>query len=195
MNRQSFLPLVLAAAGLGLAAVAILGIIQNRGLGRSPGAVVNSVQQSGSGEAATRDSLSGKPAPDFELAALNGATVHLSDYKGHPVVINYWATWCPPCREELPMFQKRQEKYSPDLVILAINAGEDLKTVRNYIDREKFTFSVLLDPEWKAEALFGVMAYPTSVFIDRNGIIQARYVGGIREDVLDDYLGLIGVSQ
>jgi len=195
VNRRSFLPIVLAAAGLVLAAVAILGLLQNRGLWGSPAATINSIQQSGTGETAPKNLQSGKPAPDFELASLNGQPVHLSDFKGHPVLINYWATWCPPCREELPLIQNRHEKYSSDLVVLAINAGEDLATVEKYIQIKGFTFPVLLDPEWKAEALFGIMAYPTSVFIDRNGIIQARYVGGINEKVLDDNLELIGVGK
>jgi peroxiredoxin len=195
VNRRTLLPIVLAAAGFVLAAVAILGLLQNRGLLGSSAAIIDSVQQSGTGEIATKDSQSGKPAPDFELASINGQPVHLSDYKGHPVLINYWATWCPPCREELPLIQSRHEKYSSNLVVLAINAGEDLATVQNYIKTRGFTFPVLLDPEWKAEALFGILAYPTSVFIDKNGIIQARYVGGLNENVLDDNLGLIGVGK
>jgi cytochrome c biogenesis protein CcmG/thiol:disulfide interchange protein DsbE len=195
VNRRPLLPIVLAAAGLLLAAVAILGLLQNRGVLGSSTAIINSIQQSVAGETAPKDSQSGKPAPEFELASLNGQPVHLSDFKGHPVLINYWATWCPPCREELPLIQSRHEKYSSELVVLAINAGEDLATVKNYVQARGFTFSVLLDPEWKAEALFGIMAYPTSVFIDQNGIIQARYVGGLNEKVLDDNLGLIGVGK
>jgi cytochrome c biogenesis protein CcmG/thiol:disulfide interchange protein DsbE len=195
VNRRNYLPIMLAAAGLVLAAVAILGLLQNRGWLGSSAAIIDSVQQSGTGEVAPKDSQTGKPAPEFELASLNGQPVHLSDYKGHPVLINYWATWCPPCREELPLIQSRHEKYSSDLVVLAINAGEDMATVENYIKTKGFTFPVLLDPEWKAEALFGIFAYPTSVFIDRNGIIQAKYVGGLNEKNLDDNLGLIGVGK
>jgi peroxiredoxin len=195
VNRRSLLPLLMAAAGFVLAAVAILGAIQNRLLWSFPAASIESVQATGSGEFAPPDLQAGKPAPDFELTSLNGSAVRLSDYQGHPVLINYWATWCPPCREELPLIQKRYERFSPDLVVLAINAGEDQETVKNYIDKNSFTFSVLLDPDWKAEALFGIMAYPTSVFINDKGIILARYVGGMSVDTLDDYLRIIGVSQ
>jgi peroxiredoxin len=187
--------MILAAAGFVLAAVAILRLFQNRGYFDSSAARVESVQQSVTGQSTPVDPQAGKPAPDFELSTLEGKTVHLSDYKGHPVLVNYWATWCPPCREELPLIQERQAQFSPDLVVLAVNAGEDSATVKNYIGKQGLTFPVLLDPDWKVEALFGIMAYPTSVFIDRNGVIQARYVGGMSKDVLDDYLGLIGVSQ
>ena len=195
MNRRSVFPLILAAAGLVLAAVAILELLENRGYLDSSVPRVDSVQQSVTGKATPVDPQAGKPAPDFELSTLDGKTVHLSDYKGHPVLVNYWATWCPPCRDELPLIQVRHAQYSPDLVVPAINAGEDSATVKNYIEKEGLTFPVLLDPDWKVEALFGIMAYPTSIFIDRNGVVQARYVGGMNQDVLDDYLGLIGVSQ
>jgi thiol-disulfide isomerase/thioredoxin len=185
----------MAAAGLVLAAVAILGILKNRGVWTSPGAVVGTGQPSGNGESVPENKLNGKQAPDFELATLDGTNSRLFDMMGHPILINYWATWCPPCREELPLIQKRLDKYGPDLVVLAVNAGEDSETVKNYINENGFTFPVLLDPEWKVEALFGVMAYPTSVFIDREGIIQARYVGGLSDSILDEYLKLIGVNE
>ena len=194
MKKPVFLPLLMAAAGVLLAAVAMVGILQNRfswnfipstSLGRE----VNTEKES------SAFSQAGKPAPDFELNSMDGSKVRLSDFRGHPVLINYWATWCPPCREELPIIQERLEKYAPDLVVLAINAGEDPETVENYIAQNDFSFQVLLDPEWKAEALFGIYAYPTSVFIDREGLIQGRYVGGMSEDILDDHLKLIGVEE
>jgi peroxiredoxin len=195
MNRRSFLPLLMATAGLILATVAILGLIQNRSLWNFPAASIDSVQTTGSGESVPPDLQASKPAPDFELTSLNGSAVRLSDYQGHPVLVNYWATWCPPCRDELPLIQKRYERFSPDLVVLAINAGEDPETVKNYIEENGFTFPVLLDPDWKAEALFGIMAYPTSVFIDGKGNILVRYVGGMSAHTLDDYLRIIGVSE
>ena len=93
------------------------------------------------------------------------------------------------------MIQDRLDRYSPDLVVLTINAGEEPETVRNYIEQKDFSFHVLLDPEWKAEALYGIYAYPTTVFIDRDGLIQARYVGGMSAEILDEYLKLIGVNE
>ena len=171
MKRRSLLPFFIAAAGVLLAAVAILGMVQMRLPWNPPAASIDSVTTRSSGETAPSDLQNGKPSPDFELTAPNGSTVHLSDYLGHPVLINYWATWCSPCREELPLIQARYLRYSPALVVLAINAGEDTETVKNYIGRSGLTFQVLLDPEWKAESLFGIMAYPTSVFIDEKGII------------------------
>lgn len=195
MNRRSLLPIFIATAGVLLAAGAILGIVQNRLPWNPPMASIDSVTTSNSGETAQSDLQNGKPSPDFELMAPNGSTVHLSDYLGHPVLINYWATWCPPCREELPLIQARYKRYSPALVVLAINAGEDTETVRNYVNKNDLTFQVLLDPDWKAESLFGIMAYPTSVFIDDKGIIRARYVGEMSADTLDKYLKIIGVNE
>jgi thiol-disulfide isomerase/thioredoxin len=196
VNRFSVLPLVMAAAGVLLAAVAIFGILQNRFLLNGSPVVDRSGSQPGDTESSSSPySQAGKTAPEFELDSLEGSRVSLSDFTGHPILINYWATWCPPCREELPLIQDRLDRYSPDLVVLTINAGEDPETVQNYIQQKAFTFHVLLDPEWKAEALYGIYAYPTSVFIDREGLIQARYVGGMSADILDEYLDLIGVNE
>lgn len=189
------LPLVLAAAGVLLAAVAILGILQNRFLLDGSPVADRSGIQPDLINPPSPDPQAGKLAPDFELDRVEGPKVKLSDFAGHPVLLNYWATWCPPCREELPLIQDRLERYSPDLVVLTINAGEDPETVKNFIQQNAFSFHVLLDPEWKAEALYGIYAYPTSVFIDREGLIQARYVGGMSAEILDEYLGLIGVNQ
>jgi thiol-disulfide isomerase/thioredoxin len=185
----------MAAAGVLLAAVAILGILQNRFLLDASAVVDRSGIQPDSINASSPYSQAGKIAPDFEFDLVEGSRVKLSDFAGHPILINYWATWCPPCREELPLIQDRLERYSPDLVVLTINAGEDPETVKNYIQQKAYSFLVLLDPEWKAEALYGIYAYPTSVFIDREGLIQARYVGGMSAEILDDYLGLIGVNE
>jgi peroxiredoxin len=185
----------MAAAGILLAAVAIFGILQNRFLLDASPEVDRSGNQPDSNSPSSSYSQAGKTAPDFELELLEGSKVSLSDFAGHPILINYWATWCPPCREELPLIQDRLDRYSPDLVVLTINAGEDPKTVKNYIEQKAFSFHVLLDPEWKAEALYGIYAYPTSVFIDREGLIQARYVGGMSAEILDEYLELIGVNE
>jgi peroxiredoxin len=195
VNRPSTFPLLMAAAGVLLAAVAIFGILQNRFIGESLSPVAVSTRQPDGDNTSQKYSQAGAPAPDFELFSLEGSSKHLSDFAGHPILINYWATWCPPCREELPLIQDRLDRYSPDLVVLTINAGEEIETVRNYIEHENFSFQVLLDPEWKAEALYGIYAYPTTVFIDRDGLIQARYVGGLSEEILDEYLKLIGVYE
>jgi peroxiredoxin len=185
----------MAAAGALLAAVAIIGILQNRFLWNAPSAVGRSGIQPDTESSTSSYSQAGNAAPEFELDSLEGSRVNLSDFTGHPVLINYWATWCPPCREELPLIQERLDRYSPDLVVLTINAGEDPETIRNFIRQKAFSFHVLLDPDWKAEALYGIYAYPTTVFIDREGLIQARYVGGMSAEILDEYLALIGVNE
>jgi peroxiredoxin len=185
----------MAAAGVLLAAVAIFGILQNRFVWDNQPSVDRSLDSTDLDSPASSYSQAGKTAPDFELESLDGSKVSLSDFAGYPVLINYWATWCPPCREELPLIQERLDRYSPDLVVLTINAGEDHATIRNFMRQKAFSFHVLVDSEWKAEALYGIYAYPTTVFIDREGLIQARYVGGMSAEILDDYLKLIGVDE
>ena len=136
----------------------------------------------------------GQPIPDFELPRLGGGTVKMSELKGHPVLINYWTTWCPPCKEELPLLQARQDQY-PDLVVLAVDTDEEEPVVKAYIDQYGYTFTVLLDFDWEVERLLGVQAYPTTFFVDADGIVRSRYIGGMSAKVLDSNLKLIGVGE
>jgi thiol-disulfide isomerase/thioredoxin len=193
-KKRSLFPLVLAASGIVLVSVGLLGMMNKDYFDILLGVTGQSTQESEAGGIETPDPLAGHTVPDFELKSLSGETIRIADLRGHPVLINYWTTWCPPCREEMPLLQKRSEKY-PDLVVLAIDSDEDEATVKDYIDRYGYTFTVLLDPDWNVERMLGVMAYPTSIFIDPEGIIRARYVGGMTSRVLDENLALIGVSK
>lgn len=141
------------------------------------------------------DPLVGRPAPEFELTSLDGAPLKLSLFRGQAVVVNYWATWCGPCKEEMPLLQRRYEKYSPELVVLGVDAGEDPTLVSRFVDDLKLTFPILLDADYEVESLFGITAYPTTIFIDSDGIIQARHIGQLDGRLLDAYLELIGVGN
>lgn len=187
MKARRFLPLLITAAGILLAAVALFGIL----IGRANN---TAGQLPGSGVVESGDPMVGQPIPDFELPVLGGGTIQMSDLKGRPVLINYWTTWCPPCKEELPLLQERHDKY-PDLVVLAIDTDEEEPVVRDYIEQHGYTFTVLLDFDWSVERLLGVHAYPTSIFVDANGIVRARYIGGMSAKVLDENLALIGVGE
>jgi peroxiredoxin len=189
-KKRSIFPLILAAAGVVLVAVGLLGMLNRDYLSKLLGVS----GQSTTSASTTSDPLAGLAVPNFELKSLGGETISISDLRGHPVLINYWATWCPPCREELPLLQDRTEKY-PGLVVLAIDSDEEENVVRDYINKYGYTFTVLLDPDWKVERLLGVMAYPTSIFVDSEGVIRSRYVGGMSPRALDENLALIGVVK
>ena len=134
-------------------------------------------------------------APSFEIPSITGGNVKLEDYIGQPVVLNFWATWCGPCVIEMPLLEKRFTRYSPDLTILGINIGEPIQTVRKFINDKKYTFPILWDNKNKAQDLFLIDAYPTSLFIDKEGIIRAIHVGLMSAEQLDRNLQSIGVGE
>ncbi|OTA41537.1 MAG: hypothetical protein A6D92_05830 [Symbiobacterium thermophilum] len=118
----------------------------------------------------------GSPAPDFEIPALDGGTVRLSDLRGQPVVINFWATWCPPCRKEMPDFQEVYERYHGDgLQFYAINVGESRVTVRDFMARIGVDLPVLIDAGEEAQSAYNILPIPATFFIDREGIVRAVY--------------------
>ncbi len=122
----------------------------------------------------------GMLAPDFHLTTLKGEDVSLSDYKGQVVAVNLWATWCPPCRAELPGINAVYDAYAADgLVMLAVNGREEESLVSSYIESEGFTFPVLLDPEGQVMSIYSIYSFPTTYIIDRDGVIRHVQTGPI----------------
>jgi peroxiredoxin len=118
-------------------------------------------------------------APDFIIENLRGGDARLEDYKGSIVLLNFWATWCMPCRAEMPSMETLWQKYKgQDFVIVAISIDEgSKKRVEKFIEILDLSFPVLLDPESKVNDLYRVSNMPTSFLIDRNGKIISRIVG------------------
>ena len=132
----------------------------------------------------------GELASDFKLQNLEGEAVALSDFQGQPVILNFWATWCPPCRIEMPELQATYEKYKDDgLVILAIDQDESPETVRSFFyDEFGLTFTPLLDVDQTIAEQYNVFNYPTSIFVNGDGTITAIHRGPVLQSQLDDYL-------
>lgn len=126
-----------------------------------------------------KDGISGKPAQDFTIDGLDsGTTYTLSDFKGKVVLLDFFATWCPPCRKELPILQKLNDSYTgKDFMFIAVNSMEERQPVKDFIDQQKFLFPVALDSDGSAGTKFGVTAYPTLVLIDKNGVVRHVHVG------------------
>ena len=123
-------------------------------------------------------------APDFALKTLNGEEIRLSDLRGKVVLLNFWATWCPPCRGEMPAFQEAYTDYQEkDFIILAVNATrqDNPEDVANFIAKYGLEFPVVLDPAGEVNQLYLVQSLPTSFFIDQEGLVQEMVVGGIAE--------------
>jgi len=125
----------------------------------------------------------GSPAPDFTLQSADGSTVRLADLKGKPVFINFWATWCGPCREEMPAMQELYEQYRDQgLVILAVDMEEDVRLVRRWIDQGGYTFTFVLDSDGEQVKRYNVNASPTSYFVGRDGVIRDLKLGALSRD-------------
>jgi thiol-disulfide isomerase/thioredoxin len=122
--------------------------------------------------------LLGKAAPDFRLKRLKGSEVSLSEFKGKVVLLDFWATWCAPCRQEMPDFEKLHRELSgKDVVILAVDVNEGEDIVAEYIDKEKYTFPVLFSEGSDVLERYSVNAYPTLVAIDKSGRIADYAIG------------------
>ncbi|HEY2705453.1 MAG TPA: redoxin domain-containing protein [Candidatus Dormibacteraeota bacterium] len=134
----------------------------------------------------------GAAAPGFILTALDGRRVVLAEQVGRPVVLNFWASWCGPCRRELPLLARAAASH-PDLVVLALDQGEDAATVRAFAaDVPGVTAVAVLDPERRAGAGYAVGGLPVSVAIDAGGTVRAVHVGEIDAAALDRLLAQIG---
>ena len=118
----------------------------------------------------------GQPAPDAEFVGLDGQKVKLSSLKGKVVLIDFWATWCPPCREGLPVTDKLHRKYGKDLVVLAVS-DEDKETVSAFLKEFSYAFPPMLDSGAKAAEAYRVQAIPTTVIIDAKGNLSSYVVG------------------
>lgn len=134
-------------------------------------------------------------APDFTLSDLDGNSVSLSDYAGTPLLVNFWATWCPPCRSELPLIQQYQDQYAGDFVVLAVDGAETAEDVRSFAEAQGYTMMFLLDTDYAVAELYQVRGFPTSVFIDADGAIQKVHIGELTEPMLIAYLDMIGISE
>lgn len=135
----------------------------------------------------------GDTAPDFELTALTGETIRLSQFRGQPVLLNFSASWCPSCREEAPLLEELHQEY-PELVILLVDLKENQKTVQDFADEFGLTYPILLDRDGKVSDQYAIFAIPTGLFIDRDGMIQAKVVESVTPSLLAEYLPLIGIQ-
>lgn len=134
-------------------------------------------------------------APDFSLLNIEGEQIQLSDFQGQPVLINFWATWCGPCLIEMPSIQDRFEKHQKEgLVVLAIDFDEPKEDVAFFGEELGLTFDLLLDPGGEIQNLYRILGYPTSFFVDPDGVIKVLHIGVMTEGQLDDYLSQIGID-
>ncbi len=131
-------------------------------------------------------------APDFQLTTLDGSPAALEQWRGKIVLINFWATWCPPCRGEMPEILAAAQAHPNDFVVLAINSGEDPATAQKFAREFQLTFPILLDPDGETTRAYQVLALPTSFFVDRAGVIRAANVGALSRAYIEAQIKTLG---
>ncbi len=149
----------------------------------------SSPSTTGEGQEAAIGLNVGNLAPDFTLDDLEGGKVRLSDLRGSAVFINFWATWCPPCRAEMPEIEAVHQKYKDKgVVVIGVDIMESESTVRRFIQQGGYTWTFAMDTSGEVSAQYNINAIPTSYFIDREGIIRAVNIGAMTKRAMEDKL-------
>lgn len=151
----------------------------------------STLEPAGIARSASRGSL----APNFQLRDLEGDWIDLSDYQGQVVLINFWATWCGPCRTEMPIFQSYFESFAGrGFVILAVSSDSPDREVEEFRDDLGLSFPIMIDTREDVQDLYHIWTYPTTFILDREGIIRYVHYGSMTDSQLESYLAGIGFS-
>lgn len=130
----------------------------------------------------------GNHAPDFQLATLDGKVIKLSNQKGKKVLLNFWASWCPPCKAEMPDMEKFYQNNHQNVKILAVNlttAEKNRNNVTKFVKDYGLTFPILLDEKGKIGDMYQAFTIPTTYVIDSNGIIQKKIIGPLNQEMME----------
>ena len=167
--------LLVPVAVILISAVAIIDRIVHAGPAISQPAIVT--------KAATQNDVNigikiGFTAPDFTLNTIDNKQISLSNYRGRPVILNFWATWCGPCRYEVPAFKAFSEKYpQEDVAVIAVNTQDDPDSARGYAIADKLKFVIPVDPTGAVAGLYNIRGLPTTYIIDGKGVITSIKIG------------------
>jgi thiol-disulfide isomerase/thioredoxin len=201
MNARSFIRRVVYPVAVIVAIAGVIWWIENRNS--------DSVAPSGSEYGARQidpklvpDGLEvgteeGQVAPDFELESLDGGESWLTDFRGHPVVLNFWATWCQPCRQEMPQLVNAYDRYKADgLVVIGLNLQEGKDLITPFATDYGIGYPVLIDRDGDTSDEYHLLGLPTTYFIDANGVIQSVYRGPLQDKQQDTNVqGAIGETD
>ena len=134
-------------------------------------------------------------APDFILQSLGGNNVQLSSFRGKKaVVVNFWATWCPPCREEMPAFEDMFVRNKDNLEVLGVNLQESERAISNFLLEIPVTYTLLLDPDAEVKEIYNIFTQPVTYFVDKDGIIVDKKFGPLIPREIEDKFGKLGIN-
>jgi peroxiredoxin len=168
------IPLLLMGVGLIVLGLVAAGVIANGGISSDYSVIPSAVNF---------------PAPNLTLNNLDGDRVSISDFQQQVLLINNWATWCPPCRDEMPTLVKYFNEHNEQgLMLIGINAGDPIGEVEQFLEEYDITFPILLDPNNKSLIVFNNENLPSSYVIDRKGNVVLAWTGPISKDMLEKYV-------
>ena len=132
------------------------------------------------------------PLPDVTVTTLSGEVVNLADLRGRPVLINFWATWCPPCREEMPALERIESRWAErHVAVVVINFEEDEKTIRGYLTENRLSLPIFQDTSGKAAEQLNITYLPTTLFVDSTGVIRSRNEGSLSQGQMEAGLRML----
>lgn len=156
---------------------------------------IKSDRLTGNETAAHSESEESMKAPDFTVYDENGEAVDLSDLSGKPAVLNFWASWCAPCRQEMPYFNEMYEEKGDEINFIMVNSTdgsrETLDTARSFIKESSYSFPVYYDTDYNASTVYAVNSLPSTYFIDKEGNLVAHAFGSIDRDILIEGIEMI----
>ncbi|MCX8026162.1 MAG: TlpA family protein disulfide reductase, partial [Thermanaerothrix sp.] len=136
----------------------------------------------------------GYSVPDFRLSLLDGTVKSLVDYRDQPMILNFWASWCEPCRKEMPLLQQVHEGFGDRIFVVGINYAEPSSKVLSFVQALGITFPILLDSRGEVTERYQVAGFPTTFFVNPNRKLVAYHVGELTPTILSTYLRLLEVE-
>lgn len=179
------------ALGLAIVVIAVMAWVALDSSGDpAPDRLDASVTQPGGGSTGG----AGRPIPNLTLAGLDQGTVDLASYQGRPLVVNFWASWCPPCLKEMPDFEQVYQQRDGSVAFVGINVRESAETAAELAERTGVTYDLALDTTGEASREFSVVNMPTTVFVDTDGVISSVVAGALTAAELNDRIDAIAGS-
>lgn len=194
MKKNHIIIILISAVAVILAVVGVFSFMESKKSSNDnpSNTTENVTSQPSNNSSSNTNSEELQMALDFTLTDLNGQQVTLSELKGKNVFLNFFTTWCGPCKEEMPEIQKIQEEYKDkDLLVYLIDLNEDEETVKTFMEKNNYNFNILMDPNSDAGNLYRTTEIPTSLFINKEGKIVKRHAGKMTYAMVKDFVELL----